>query len=244
LAAIVPTKDAMPELLLQPREQAALRDLFATEPIAGRPVPPARVLEQITRLIPCDEINVALTDGDGYTLDEVALPAVSLPRDLGGTGPRYVGVMHWLKRPREADDCFGGLAAHGVVDGVAVGFRSGPYHIAQLSLVRTRTRFSVQDLAMLALLVPVLQRLLREHPTPQLPASLTVQERRVLMHVAGGRSNAEIARELFVAPGTIRKHLEHSYRKLGVTNRVSAVARLQGRDLAEHDLGEGTQELA
>jgi DNA-binding CsgD family transcriptional regulator len=234
----------MPQLLLRPLEQAALRDLFATEPIAGRPVPPACVLEQITRLIPCDEMNVALTDSDGYTVDEANLAGVSPPQHLRGTGPRYVGVMHWLKCPREAEACFGGLPAIGAIDGVSVGFRNGPAHIAQISLVRKRTPFSPQDLAMLTLLVPVLQRLLRERPTPQLPASLTVQERRVLMHVAGGRSNAEIARELFVAPGTIRKHLEHSYRKLGVTNRVSAVARLQGRDLADPDLGEGTQELA
>jgi DNA-binding NarL/FixJ family response regulator len=53
------------------------------------------------------------------------------------------------------------------------------------------------------------------------------------MHVAAGRSNADIARDLFVAEGTVRKHLEHSYRKLGVTNRMSAVARMQGRDLTD-----------
>jgi DNA-binding NarL/FixJ family response regulator len=125
------------------------------------------------------------------------------------------------------------LAAVGVVDGVAIGFRNGCDHVAQLWLVRETTRFSQQDFAMLTLLGPILQRLLRERPTPQLPATLTVQERRVLMHVAAGRSNADIARDLFIAEGTVRKHLEHSYRKLGVTNRMSAVARMQGRDLTD-----------
>ena len=68
--------------------------------------------------------------------------------------------------------------------------------------------------------------------------SLTTQERRVLSHVAAGRSNAEIAEALFVAPSTVRKHLENVYRKLGVTSRGAAVARLQGRDLPDIDLHE------
>ncbi|HEX5918110.1 MAG TPA: helix-turn-helix transcriptional regulator, partial [Nocardioides sp.] len=61
---------------------------------------------------------------------------------------------------------------------------------------------------------------------------------RVLSHVAAGRSNAEIAEALFVAPSTVRKHLENVYRKLGVTSRGAAVARLQGRDLPNIDLRE------
>lgn len=235
----------MPDLLLRPREQAALRDLFATEPVAGRPVPPASVLETISRLIPCDGIGVALTDNAGYTVDEAHWPAARHPGSRPeGTGPHYLGLMHWLKCPREADSCFGGLASVGAVDGLAVGFRSGRDHVAQIYLRRTTIPFSQRDFAMLTLLCPILQRLLRERPTPQLPANLTVQERRVLMHVAGGRSNADIAEELFLAPSTVRKHLEHSYRKLGVSNRVSAVARLQGRGLPDPDLHLRTQEAA
>jgi DNA-binding CsgD family transcriptional regulator len=226
----------MPDLVLPPREQAALRDLFATEPVAGRPVPPTSVVETIERLIRCDEIGVDLTDNDGYCVDEVSLSRTrDRDEDPAGRGTRYLGVMHWLQLPRQAEACFGGLQGIGAVDGVAVGFRSGPDHVAQIWLVRRSTRFSPRDLAMLTLLSPILQRLLREGPTPRLPADLTVQERRVLMHVAAGRSNSAIAQELFVAPSTVSKHLEHSYRKLGVTNRVSAVARFQGRDLPDAD---------
>jgi DNA-binding CsgD family transcriptional regulator len=244
----------MPDLLLQPREQAALRDLFAAEPVPGRPIPPAHVMEMIARLIPCEEIGAGVADIRGYPVDVVGLPparqfddspAEQPSRPAGtaalrssptrsftsrpSTGPIYLGVMHWLKHPREAEACFGGLAARGAVDGVAVGFRNGPDHVTQFWIARESTRFGQRDLAMLTLINPILQRLLRERSTPQVPAALTVQERRVLMHVAAGRSNADIAEELFVAPSTIRKHLEHSYRKLGVNNRVAAVARLQGR---------------
>jgi DNA-binding CsgD family transcriptional regulator len=88
------------------------------------------------------------------------------------------------------------------------------------------------------MLTPLLGRLVRERPTPHLPASLTVQERRVLSHVAAGGSNSQIAQDLFISPATVRKHLEHAYRKLGVSGRVAAVARLQGRDLPDLDLRE------
>ena len=80
---------------------------------------------------------------------------------------------------------------------------------------------------MLGLVAPALERLMRERPSSTLP-SLTVQERRVLQHVAAGLSNAEIAERLFVAPCTVRKHLENAYRKLGVTNRLAAVNALDG----------------
>jgi DNA-binding CsgD family transcriptional regulator len=82
---------------------------------------------------------------------------------------------------------------------------------------------------------PALERLLRERPTPALPPSLTVQERRVLQQVAAGLTNAEIAERMFIAPCTVRKHLENAYRKLGVTNRLAAVVALEGGRLADPD---------
>ncbi len=126
----------------------------------------------------------------------------------------------------------------GEEDGLAIGFRNGPDGLVQMAFGRRRGPFDDRDIAMLQMLAPLLARLSRERLTPQLPTSLTTQERRVLSHVAAGRSNAEIAEALFVAPSTVRKHLENAYRKLGVTSRVAAVARLQGRDLPDIDLRE------
>jgi DNA-binding CsgD family transcriptional regulator len=57
---------------------------------------------------------------------------------------------------------------------------------------------------------------------------LTLREREVLSWVARGKTNAEIAELLWLAPGTVRKHLENVYAKLGVSTRTAAVARFLG----------------
>jgi DNA-binding CsgD family transcriptional regulator len=55
---------------------------------------------------------------------------------------------------------------------------------------------------------------------------LTARELEVLGHLRDGRTNCEIATELFVSPATIRKHLENAFAKLGAHTRTDAVARL------------------
>ena len=59
-------------------------------------------------------------------------------------------------------------------------------------------------------------------------AELSPQQRRVGELLAMGRTNDEIARDLGIAEGTVRKHLERIYRRLGVRNRAEAVAALLG----------------
>jgi DNA-binding CsgD family transcriptional regulator len=57
---------------------------------------------------------------------------------------------------------------------------------------------------------------------------LTVREREVLAWVARGKTNAEVAELLWLAPSTVRKHLENVYAKLDVNTRTAAVARFFG----------------
>lgn len=54
---------------------------------------------------------------------------------------------------------------------------------------------------------------------------LTARERAVFKLVAEGRTNKQIAEELFVAEGTVKAHVASIYRKLGVHSRVEAVSR-------------------
>jgi DNA-binding response OmpR family regulator len=53
---------------------------------------------------------------------------------------------------------------------------------------------------------------------------LTQRESEVLMWIARGKSNRDIAEILDLSPRTVNKHLEQIYAKLGVENRASAAA--------------------
>ena len=62
---------------------------------------------------------------------------------------------------------------------------------------------------------------------------LTERELEVLRLLAAGRSNAEMAAELFVEQSTVKTHLIHLYSKLGVHSRTQAVARARALGLLD-----------
>jgi two-component system nitrate/nitrite response regulator NarL len=53
-------------------------------------------------------------------------------------------------------------------------------------------------------------------------AQLSAREQQVLQQIARGASNKEIARELAIAETTVKIHVQHILRKLGLTSRVQA----------------------
>ena len=67
---------------------------------------------------------------------------------------------------------------------------------------------------------------------PDATDRLTRREREVMLLVADGLSNAEMASVLVVERSTVRKHLEHIYEKLGVRSRTAALAKLRGGRLS------------
>jgi DNA-binding CsgD family transcriptional regulator len=107
---------------------------------------------------------------------------------------------------------------------------------------RSRPGFSRRDRAVVDLLAPHLsQAMARRERLSALTAAarhaaslteqaelslarlpeLTPREWQVAVHVADGSTDREIARNLGISPRTVHKHLEQTYRKLGVTNRAS-----------------------
>ena len=55
--------------------------------------------------------------------------------------------------------------------------------------------------------------------------NLTPREAEVLLWVAQGKSNGDIATIISATEGTVKKHLEHIFEKLGVENRATAALR-------------------
>lgn len=53
--------------------------------------------------------------------------------------------------------------------------------------------------------------------------TLTTREREVLALIGAGRSNTEIATELFLGVGTVKTHVGHVFAKLALRDRAAAV---------------------
>ena len=67
----------------------------------------------------------------------------------------------------------------------------------------------------------------------QLDEPLSEREREVLSLLASGRTNSEVARELFVSVGTVKSHTGNIYRKLEAKNRAEALARARELELLQ-----------
>ena len=112
---------------------------------------------------------------------------------------------------------------------------AGDDRIVAIALNRSREDFTDTDREVLSAIAGPLSNALRRARSrgrahqamatagPGGLADLTDRELQVLRLAAEGRTNQAIARAIDVSPRTIAKHLEHIYRKLGVTNRAAAV---------------------
>lgn len=219
----------MPAISLTQPRQDALRALLALEPAPGERLPCPRTLDVIRRLIPCDAIGVGHADRSGIVDDHVALPRRALlPFDAWHCALQP-GLVHRVVHPERRRTAVG----LGTCDSLLLGFDVDRGHVLVLSLDRVRNRFGEADVALVRSVTPALDRLFRGHAAATVPSelsALTVQERRVLTLVAAALSNAEVASRMTLAPNTVRKHLEHVYRKLGVSNRLAAVKVFESAD--------------
>ena len=72
----------------------------------------------------------------------------------------------------------------------------------------------------------------REASASAVTEALSPRESDILRLIAEGRSNKEIARDLAVAPETVKSHIKHIFIKLNVERRAQAVSRAQILGLA------------
>ncbi|WP_406145463.1 response regulator [Streptomyces sp. NBC_01012] len=69
-------------------------------------------------------------------------------------------------------------------------------------------------------------------PSPELPDGLTPREAEVLVLIADGLSNAEIARALHISRATVKTHINNLFAKTGARDRTGAVRYAYQRGLA------------
>lgn len=190
----------MAHLELSPAEVVAVRRVLAVD-AADHPDFPTRsrdLLAALQRLIPCDRLGLWLLDEDDYAELRVELPA-----------------RHRARHP---------------LDRLWVVSPLPGRHTARLHLDRDHQRFEPRHVELLHMLHPAIARQLGppERVEAVRPSSalsqLSVAELQVLRLVAFGATNLDVARRLSVSEATVRKHLEHVYRKLGVRNRTAAAA--------------------
>lgn len=111
--------------------------------------------------------------------------------------------------------------------GVNIRLRNGT--LMSVALMRERRTFREEDRAIFSLLLPHIETLLSPPPTPDPRAlsgiGLTKREQEVLFWISEGKTNLEVAEILGISGGTVKRHLENLYPKLGVENRHGAARR-------------------
>lgn len=178
--------------------------------------------------------------------EQLARPAVLQPRTQG-ISLRTLAATEDDPAERERTLLRAVDALENCADRVQLAYTLVDLSDAQESLGATRRAgLSAQRAARLAeerQLEPVLHRLARTGMTgaaamvPQAREPETVAwdgdvlsaaERRVVMLAVSGRTNREIARELYITVSTVEQHLTRAYRKLNVSGRSDLAARFAG----------------
>ena len=100
----------------------------------------------------------------------------------------------------------------------------GPGRTLRVLFFRSPGRdFDERERFILELLRPHLQAAYSRPPHRRSPAAdLTPHQRAILRFVADGYTNAQIARRMNLAEGTVRTHLNRIYRRLDVVSRTAA----------------------
>jgi DNA-binding CsgD family transcriptional regulator len=229
-----------------------LRLLYEAGEVDGRDPFPEPILEQLRRLVPCEVLSYGEYDPEGLfyrRFGSLRLAGAPLEPVTPAIREAQLRLRHQFPHPPAAAvsapvlrvtdrvplsemrklDLYWEVGRPLRIDyivNVWLHDRTGR-PLGYFALDRKNPDFSDQNLFLLETLRPHLCQLAR-NAYRRLPASssgLTSREREVLAFVAQGMENWEVAALLYIAPGTVKKHLDNIYTKLSAHNRAEAVAR-------------------
>lgn len=238
--------------IVREADLGALRDVIDAGRASVPPVGlPAEVLHQLRVLVPCDLLSFIELDfaAQATTFDQTS-PTEDVPMGVPGDEVfwrHYADDLccSYPTRTRDERSVFFDSDFYSIrelhstpmyceysryfgTEHEAIMCLSSPPGVSRrLLLGRGPGRdFDERDRLLLSLVRPHLSELYQEIQRARLPSNLlTARQRELLRLAALGRTNAEIARELFISTETVRKHLENVFTRLGVGTRTAAVAR-------------------
>jgi DNA-binding CsgD family transcriptional regulator len=228
-----------------------LEFLHAAGEVEGSDPFPEQVLARLRELVPCDTVSYGDFDRHGHVWrtgvrysGEPREPVTPAIHEAHGRLAYQYPYRPWsieARRPLRWSDLLSRHKWHALdLYGEVCRPLDGEYElelwlatpngvVGGFGFDSFKRDFSERDKLVLDTLQPHLVQLwgnaAARKPESRSLATLTPREREILLWVARGKSNREIAAVLYLAPGTIRKHLDNVYDKLGVSNRAGAVGR-------------------
>jgi len=216
---------------------------------------PANLLH-VLRLVVSGDIAVADWNGVESMAAATAYdPHGAIPTEINAAVHRYLHqnplYLHRRGAPRSISDVLSRRAWHrtelyaeaygklGQEDGLALDIPLARSGVLTLNMTRSRRGFRDAERLGLRLLEPHVQSCWQRLQTQErLSAAvaahggatserLSAREREVLLWVANGLRNQQIAEQLGIRPATVKRHLENLYAKLGVAGRAEARALLE-----------------
>jgi DNA-binding NarL/FixJ family response regulator len=150
--------------------------------------------------------GIAAAEEIARTLPDCAIVMLTYSRDDDDLFDSLrAGARGYLLKDMDPDRI--GPALHGVLSGEAALPRSLVAKVLQEFQGRTRRKLFVRETR---------------------PTQLTSREWEIMELLRQGLSTEDVARRLFVAPGTVRVHISSVLKKLQVPDRKSALHRLSG----------------
>ena len=102
-------------------------------------------------------------------------------------------------------------------------------HLFRSVDIRKRLELALRDFVVASACVPgeQVEALFSRARTPARAAGLTSRELEVIRRLAAGESAAQIAGQLGISRVTVKNHIQHVLKKLGVSSRLAAVLRVE-----------------